>query len=83
LTIIQKQVDPNTAQSFAEKELQDDRVIQALGITIAAINTTKDLVPINLAKGILGTIGSILGIVQVRWCKPLIVWNVSLGIYSR
>jgi hypothetical protein len=40
---------------------------QLLGVTIAAINTTKDLVPIDLARGILGTIANILIIAQVRW----------------
>ncbi|KAJ8584434.1 hypothetical protein M405DRAFT_884319 [Rhizopogon salebrosus TDB-379] len=51
------------------KECQDDNrdvvdVLGVLGITIAAINTTKDLVPIQLAKGILGTIANILAIAQ-------------------
>lgn len=40
---------------------------QLLGVTIAAINTTKDLVPIDLARGILGTIANILIIAQVCW----------------
>ncbi|KAG1856353.1 hypothetical protein DFJ58DRAFT_659543, partial [Suillus subalutaceus] len=35
-----------------------------LDVTIAAINTTKDLVPIALAQGILGTIANILTIAQ-------------------
>ena len=39
---------------------------QLLGATISAINTTKDLVPIDLVKGILGTIANILIIAQVR-----------------
>jgi hypothetical protein len=39
---------------------------QLLGVTIAAINATKDLVPIDLAKGILGTIANILAVAQVR-----------------
>ncbi|KAG0697452.1 hypothetical protein DFH29DRAFT_1022144 [Suillus ampliporus] len=43
---------------------QDDYVNQVLGATIAAINVTKDLVPINLAKGILGTVANILSIAQ-------------------
>ncbi|KAJ8585526.1 hypothetical protein M405DRAFT_883777 [Rhizopogon salebrosus TDB-379] len=48
------------------KECQDDNpdVVDLLGVTIAAINTTKDLVPIQLAKGILGTIANILTIAQ-------------------
>ncbi|KAG1834674.1 hypothetical protein DFJ58DRAFT_821287 [Suillus subalutaceus] len=37
---------------------------QLLGVTIAAINATKDLVPIDLVKGILGTIANILTIAQ-------------------
>jgi hypothetical protein len=50
------------------KECQDDNpdVVDLLGVTIAAINTTKDLVPIQLVKGILGTIANILTIAQVR-----------------
>ncbi|KAJ8584215.1 hypothetical protein M405DRAFT_866417 [Rhizopogon salebrosus TDB-379] len=43
---------------------QDDNAIQLLSVTIAAINTTKDIVPVGLAKGILGTITGILTIVQ-------------------
>ncbi|KAG1724990.1 hypothetical protein EDB19DRAFT_2043366 [Suillus lakei] len=53
-----KQRAPVTEQS------QDITVSQVLGITIAAINATKDLVPIDLAKGILGTIANILTIAQ-------------------
>ncbi|KAG0702979.1 hypothetical protein DFH29DRAFT_829813 [Suillus ampliporus] len=57
--------NPNTKQSASEtKESQDDYVIQLLGITISAINATKDLVPINLAKGILGTIANFLVLAQ-------------------
>jgi len=40
---------------------------QLLGVTISAVNATKDLVPIDLAKGILGTIANILTLAQVRW----------------
>ncbi|KAJ8580139.1 hypothetical protein M405DRAFT_834842 [Rhizopogon salebrosus TDB-379] len=48
------------------EEGQDDnrKVVVLLGVTIAAINTTKDLVPIELVKGILGTIANILTIAQ-------------------
>ncbi|KAG1840377.1 hypothetical protein DFJ58DRAFT_748763 [Suillus subalutaceus] len=53
-----KQPAPETEGS------QDDSMSQLLGVTIAAINTTKDLVPINLAKGILGTIANILTLAQ-------------------
>lgn len=53
-----KQPAPQTEES------QDDSLTQLLGVTIAAINTTKDLVPIDLAKGILGTIANILIIAQ-------------------
>ncbi|KAG2030685.1 hypothetical protein BDR03DRAFT_1095915 [Suillus americanus] len=45
-------------------ESQDDIVSQVLDVTIAAINATKDRVPIDLAKGILGTIANILIITQ-------------------
>ena len=45
-------------------------MVDRLCITIAAINTTKDLVPIALAKGILGTVASILTIAQVGRHKP-------------
>ncbi|KAG1870808.1 P-loop containing nucleoside triphosphate hydrolase protein [Suillus subluteus] len=44
------------------KQSQDDS--ELLDVTIAAINTTKDLVPIALAQGILGTIANILTIAQ-------------------
>ncbi|KAG1719285.1 hypothetical protein EDB19DRAFT_1919162 [Suillus lakei] len=50
--------------SLETKESQDDKVNKLLGITIAAVNTTKDLVPIALAKDILGTIANILTIAQ-------------------
>ncbi|KAG2126939.1 hypothetical protein DEU56DRAFT_862026 [Suillus clintonianus] len=53
-----KQPAPETEES------QDDNVSQLLGVIIAAITVTKDLVPINLAKGILGTIANILTIAQ-------------------
>ncbi|KAG1883858.1 hypothetical protein F4604DRAFT_1677564 [Suillus subluteus] len=53
-----KQPPPET------KESQDNSMSQLLGITIAAINATKDLVPIDLAKGILRTIANILTIAQ-------------------
>ncbi|KAG0693782.1 P-loop containing nucleoside triphosphate hydrolase protein [Suillus ampliporus] len=57
--------DPNAKQSSSEtKDEQDDNVNQLLGATIAAINVTKDLVPIDLAKGILGTVANILSIAQ-------------------
>ncbi|KAJ8591010.1 hypothetical protein M405DRAFT_815025 [Rhizopogon salebrosus TDB-379] len=48
------------------KECQVDTrdEVDLLGITIAAINVTKDLVPIELAKGILGTIANILTIAE-------------------
>lgn len=53
-----KQTAPDTEES------QNDTVSQLLGITIAAINVTRDLVPINLAKAILGTVANILTIAQ-------------------
>ncbi|KAG1838164.1 hypothetical protein DFJ58DRAFT_733997 [Suillus subalutaceus] len=46
------------------KQSQNDSVYQLLNVTIAAFNTTKDLIPIALAQGILGTIANILTIVQ-------------------
>ncbi|KAG1733921.1 uncharacterized protein EDB91DRAFT_1084306 [Suillus paluster] len=59
------QNDPNAKQPSSEpKASLDDNVSQLLGTTIAAINVTKDLVPINLAKGILGTVANILIIAQ-------------------
>ncbi|KAG1874932.1 hypothetical protein F4604DRAFT_1955274 [Suillus subluteus] len=79
---------PNAKQSSSEtKESQDDNNMnQLLGVTIAAINVTRDLVPINLAKGILGTVANILMIVQsviknksdflaiVKKCKT--IWEI-------
>ncbi|KAG0692893.1 P-loop containing nucleoside triphosphate hydrolase protein [Suillus ampliporus] len=57
--------DPNAKQSSSEtKDSQIDNVIQLLSATIAAINVTRDIVPINLAKGILGTVANILSIAQ-------------------
>ncbi|KAG2143018.1 hypothetical protein DEU56DRAFT_910958 [Suillus clintonianus] len=53
-----KQLAPET------EELQDDNVSQLLGFTIAAIGVTRDLVPNDLAKGILGTVANILIIAQ-------------------
>ncbi|KAJ8591056.1 hypothetical protein M405DRAFT_860847 [Rhizopogon salebrosus TDB-379] len=55
---------PAARTSSEANETQGDTVIQTLGVTIAVINTTKDLVPIDLAKNVLGTIGSIMGVVQ-------------------
>jgi len=52
------------------KESQDDKVNQLLGVTRLAINTTKDLVPIARAKGILGTIANIVVTAQVLWRNP-------------
>jgi hypothetical protein len=67
LILIQKHDVPPAARASSEtNETQGDTVIQMLSVTIAVINTTKDLVPIDLAKNVLGTIGSIVGIVQVR-----------------
>ncbi|KAG0697455.1 hypothetical protein DFH29DRAFT_149418 [Suillus ampliporus] len=58
--------DANAKQSSSEiKDSQDDNVIQSLGVAISAINATKDLVPIDLAKGILGTMVNILTIAQL------------------
>ncbi|KAG1874958.1 hypothetical protein F4604DRAFT_727793 [Suillus subluteus] len=58
------QNNPNAKPSSETKESQDDNASQLLGATIVAINVTKDLVPIDLAKGILGTVVNILTIVQ-------------------
>ncbi|KAG1838147.1 P-loop containing nucleoside triphosphate hydrolase protein [Suillus subalutaceus] len=56
---------PHTNKPSPEdKQSQDDNVVQLLGATISAINATKELVPINLAKGILGTIANILTVAQ-------------------
>jgi len=52
------------------EESQDDTVSQLLGVTIAAISVTRDLVPIDLVKAILGTVANILTIAQVRWGNP-------------
>ncbi|KAG0697207.1 hypothetical protein DFH29DRAFT_1071738 [Suillus ampliporus] len=47
---------PNAQQSSSEtKDEQDNIVIQSPSVATSAINATKDLVPIDLAKGILGT----------------------------
>jgi len=44
----------------------DSHAVDLLGPTITAINTAKDLIPIDLVKGILGTVANILTIAQVR-----------------
>ena len=44
----------------------DDHAVDLLGSTITVVNAAKDLVPIALAKGILGTIANILTIAQVH-----------------
>ncbi|KAG1821451.1 hypothetical protein EV424DRAFT_1556078 [Suillus variegatus] len=54
-----KEPSPETKES-----LQDDDAMQLLDVAITAINITKDLVPIDLAKGILGTVANILIIAQ-------------------
>ncbi|KAG0693152.1 hypothetical protein DFH29DRAFT_1073373 [Suillus ampliporus] len=57
---------PNAKQSSSETKVsQDDNKIQSLGAAMSAINATKDLVPIDLAKGILGTVANILTIAQL------------------
>ncbi|KAG2059299.1 hypothetical protein BDR06DRAFT_993919 [Suillus hirtellus] len=57
---------PNVKELSSETKelLQDDNAMQLLNVTITAINITKDLVPIDLAKGILGTVANILIIAQ-------------------
>ncbi|KAG0694302.1 hypothetical protein DFH29DRAFT_1083878 [Suillus ampliporus] len=56
---------PKAKQPSSEpKASQDENGGQLLGATIAAINLTKDLVPIDLAKGILGTVANILIVAQ-------------------
>ncbi|KAG0694298.1 hypothetical protein DFH29DRAFT_1083874 [Suillus ampliporus] len=46
------------------KDSQDENGGQLLGATITAINIAKELVPIDLAKGILGTVANILIVAQ-------------------
>ncbi|KAG1724368.1 hypothetical protein EDB19DRAFT_1949923 [Suillus lakei] len=53
-----KQHAPETEES------QDDTVSQLLDDTITAINFTRDIVPNDLARGVLGTVANILMIVQ-------------------
>jgi len=48
------------------ENMQSQDVTPLLHATISAINATKDVVPIDLVKGILGTIANILTIAQVR-----------------
>ncbi|KAG2073921.1 hypothetical protein BDR04DRAFT_252373 [Suillus decipiens] len=48
---------------FKKPKSQNDSVTQLLSVTIHAINTAKDIVPIALAQGILGTIANILTMV--------------------
>ncbi|KAG1830597.1 hypothetical protein EV424DRAFT_1553749 [Suillus variegatus] len=57
---------PNVKEPSSESKesLQDDNAMQLLDVAIMAINITKDLVPIDLAKGILGTVTNILIIAQ-------------------
>ncbi|KAG2346547.1 hypothetical protein BDR05DRAFT_1057646, partial [Suillus weaverae] len=59
-----KKSKKGSKQPAPETKSQDDNLSQALAITIAAINATKEIVPISLAKGILGTIANILIIAQ-------------------
>jgi len=56
----------------------EDYAVDLFCPTITAINTAKDLVPIDLAKGILGTIANILTIAQVRWSSMLANRSSSL-----
>ncbi|KAG1791257.1 uncharacterized protein HD556DRAFT_1387020 [Suillus plorans] len=57
---------PNVKEPSSEtkESLQDDDAMRLLDVAITAINITKDLVPIDLAKGILGTVANILIIAQ-------------------
>ncbi|KAG2354830.1 hypothetical protein BDR07DRAFT_1494014 [Suillus spraguei] len=61
-----KKLEKDSKQPSSETQLsQDDNVSQILGAAISAINATKELVPIDLAKGILGTVANILTIAQL------------------
>ncbi|KAG2353194.1 hypothetical protein BDR07DRAFT_1615088 [Suillus spraguei] len=48
------------------KKLEADHIAERLNAAISAINATKDLVPIEMAKSILGIIASILTVAQLR-----------------
>jgi hypothetical protein len=84
------QADHNAKHLSSEtRKSQDDNVVQTLNVTIAAINATKELVPVNLAKGILGTIANILSTVQVRSihilanCRGWIIGCVQSAIKNK
>ncbi|KAJ8585535.1 hypothetical protein M405DRAFT_844470 [Rhizopogon salebrosus TDB-379] len=79
LRAISKDHDRHCHPVVEAKECQNDNrdVVDVLGVTIAAINTTKDLVPIQLAKGILGTIANILTIAQVLKPVQSVIKNKS------
>ncbi|KAG1850352.1 hypothetical protein DFJ58DRAFT_729232 [Suillus subalutaceus] len=54
------------AKKAVFKRSKESNAAQLLGVTITAINAAKDLVSINLAKGILGMLANILIIAQSR-----------------
>ncbi|KAG0695412.1 hypothetical protein DFH29DRAFT_270033 [Suillus ampliporus] len=62
----QQKKRPNTKQPSSEtKDSPDDNVNQVLGPIIAAINVSRELVPFDLARGILGAVADILTMVQL------------------
>ncbi|KAG1837250.1 hypothetical protein C8R48DRAFT_766314 [Suillus tomentosus] len=57
--------NPHTKQPSSEiKESQAENMSQLLDVTIAGINAVQTVVPSDLAKGVLGTVASILMTVQ-------------------
>ncbi|KAG1731570.1 hypothetical protein EDB19DRAFT_1912474 [Suillus lakei] len=62
--IFKRSKNGNAKRSSSETRDSGSNAVQLLGVAITAINTTKDLVPINLAKGILGTLANILIVAQ-------------------
>ncbi|KAG2358414.1 hypothetical protein BDR07DRAFT_284585 [Suillus spraguei] len=77
-----KKLEDSKQASSETQQSQDDNVAQILGATISAINATRDLVPIDLAKGILGTIANILTIAQVRCPISQQNWSSTTFIQS-
>jgi len=49
-----------------------DRTLSGLNNAISTINIVKDLVPLELAKGVLSAVSGLLGIVKV--CPLVIGW---------
>ncbi|KAG6834013.1 hypothetical protein H0H93_012567, partial [Arthromyces matolae] len=84
---------PTRRATLAPRNPNQERVMSGLNTAIQTINIVNDLVPIQLAKGVLSSVAGILGIVKtaianqsdfqelVEQCQTigLVVWRATSG----